>query len=155
MTSTIKPQLTALGNQTITLANLASSTGGVGRQSTLIDTSAYELLHVFGKVTLGTPTGTGSIWIYPIKADSTSPAANMATGNAGANDAGITMPSYVAPLDTIATANTANSTYQFDCVFPDPGYAAGIAVVHNTGGNLNANTSMHTIEFVGQNRIAT
>ena len=137
---------------TITLASLASSTAGVGRQSTLIDNSSdkFQKIHLFCKVTTGTsPTASKGIYVYLIKADKTA-SANVITDSAGTSDAGIT----VVTAQQIAgafTSSTSNTAYAFDCVIQNPGPMWGIAIVHDTGVALHATGGNHAAYYVGEN----
>ncbi len=145
-TQNIKPKFASSANLTITVASLASSTSGVGRQSTLVDNSSnrYGLIHLFGKITTGTsPTASRTIWVYLIRGNGT-----LRTDGAGASDAALTVVT-AELIKAIPTDNTSNKTYTFDAWIPDPGPEWGVAVVHNTGVNLNATAGNHQISWVG------
>jgi len=136
---------------TITLASLASSTAGVGRQTTMIDnTDNAQMVRVYFKVTTGTsPTNNKTIQFYLLTGDGLSP--NIATDSAGANDAGITI--VTAPLVYIVqTSNTSDVTYKGSFLIRNPGPYWGIAVVHDTGVNLNATAGNHAITYVVENQ---
>lgn len=137
---------------TITLASLASSVAGVGRQSTLVDNSSdkFQTIHLFVKVTTGTsPTANRGIYVYLLKSDKTS-SANVITDNAGTSDAGLTVVSAQQIAGT-TTTNTSNQAYSFDCIIQNPGPMWGIAIVHDTAVNLNSTAGNHAVYFVGEN----
>lgn len=152
MPTPITSVFTATSALTITLASLATSTTGVGRQSTFIDNSSnlFQIIRVYYKVTTGTsPTANKSIQFYLLTQDTAS-SPNIVTDGAGASDAGLTIQS--APLvHVIQTLNTSDKTYQGSFLIRNPGIAWGIAVVHDTGVNLNSTGSNHAIRFVGEN----
>lgn len=136
----------------ITLASLASSASGVGRQSTLVDntTTGYPSVIVFYKVKLGTsPTGDTLVVFYLIRNESTD---SIADDSAGASDAGISVLNAL----PIATATTKASPSTGDVLegsftIPDVGPSWGIAVVQSTGAALDSTGSNHKITFVGIN----
>lgn len=135
---------------TITLASLASSTSGVGRQSTLVSNiSASEgamIVRVYYKITTGTsPTVNTPILLYLLQGDAASP--NITTDNAGASDAGLTVVN--APLvAVIQVTATSNQTYEGSFIVRNPGPLWGLAVVNSTGVNLNATGGNHAIRYV-------
>jgi hypothetical protein len=151
MANEIKAKYGASTALTITLASLATSTAGVGRQSTMVDNSSnkFQRVHVFFLVTTGTsPTANKGIMFYLIKGDD--PTANIRTDNAGASDAALT----VVTADQVygaATSNVSDTGYRGSFVIENPGPAWGIAVVHDTAVNLNATAGNHSIRFVGEN----
>lgn len=138
---------------TITLASLATSTAGVGRQSTMVDNSSDlgQMIRVYFKVTTGTsPTANKTIQFYLLTADKTS-APNVITDGAGASDAGLTVVS--APLvHVIQTTSTSNQSYQGSFLIRNPGVAWGVAIVHDTAVNLNSTGSNHAIYYVIENQ---
>lgn len=140
---------------TITLASLASSAAGVGRQSTLVDntTTQFQKIHLYWKIATGTtPTVSTPISIYLLKADKAS-SADTITDGAGASDAGLTVVS-AKQIDGTVVSATSNVEYQGDCVINNPGPCWGVAVVQGTGAALNATGGNHAIWFVGENPIA-
>lgn len=152
MPNEIKAKLGASAALTITLASLASSEAGVGRQSTMVDNSSAlaQLVHVFFKVTTGTGPTTGrSINFYLVKRDNhASP--NIATDNAGGSDAALTVVT-ADLVYSVPTDNTSDKTYRGSFVIPNPGPSWGIAVVHDTGVNLNATAGNHELRYVTEN----
>jgi hypothetical protein len=152
MANEIKAKLGTTTQLTITLASLASNTAGGGRQSTMVDntTTLYQLVHLYGKITTGTsPTASRGIYVYLLKADkSASP--NVATDNAGASDATITIAT-AQQIGSILTDATSDKTYRFDAVIYNPGPSWGVAVVQDSGVSLNATAGNQAIWYVGEN----
>lgn len=139
-------------SMTCTLASLASSTSGVGRQTTLIDNSVtkFKRIHVYWKVTTGTsPTANKGIYIYLLKADAPS-GANIITDGAGTSDAGLTVVS-ANQISGAVTSSSSDVTYRGDCVINNPGPCWGLAIVHDTAVNLNSTGGNHALYFVGEN----
>ncbi len=137
---------------TITLASLATSTVGVGRQSTMIsNTDNAQMVRVFFKVTLGTsPTTNKSIQFYLLNGDDPS-SSNIRTDAADASDAGITI--YTAPLVfIIQTDSTTGRIYRGSFLIRNPGPEWGIAVVHDTAVNLHATGGSHELRYVIENQ---
>ena len=139
---------------TITLASLASSTSGVGRQSNLVDntTDLAQMIRVYYKVTTGTtPTANKTINFYLITADApTSP--NIITDGAVTTDAGLTVTS--APLvASITVSNVSDKTYQGSFLVRNRGKAWAIAVVHDSVAALNATGSNHSLRYIIENQI--
>ena len=137
---------------TITLASLATSTTGVGRQSTLVDNTStkYQKIHLWGKITTGTsPTASKGIYIYLIKADKAS-SADLITDGAGASDAALTVVC-AQQVCGAPTSSTSNVAYTFDFVIHNPGPCWGIAVVHDTAVNLHATGGNHAFYWLGEN----
>lgn len=133
---------------TITLASLASSTSYVGQQSTLVDNSNNgQIIRIYYKVTTGTsPTTAKTIQFYLITGD----ISNIRTDGAGASDAAITIVG--APMvGCVLTDATSDKTYQGSFLIRNPGMEWGIAVVHDTGVNLNSTGSNHSIRYVIEN----
>ena len=151
MANEIKAKHGAPVAMTITLASLATSTVGVGRQSTLVDNeSNAQLVHVYFKVTTGTsPTANKSINFFLLKRDDhASP--NTATDNAGASDSGLTVVT-ADMVYSVATSSTSDVAYRGSFVIANPGPSWGIAVVHDTGVNLNSTGGNHTLHYVVEN----
>lgn len=145
--------LTTLGTAvplTITLTSLASSTAGVGRQSTLFDNTTIKApaALITGKVKVGTtPTINKSIYIYLCRYDNT---AAFGDDNVGTTDAGITILN--SQLIRVMAVNSASTglTYYFSvdtAGFGMLGSKVAIAVVQDTGVALDATGASHVIEF--------
>lgn len=133
---------------TISLASLATSTAGVGRQSTIVDnsTTKYDgaLLNVLIK--LGTsPTANKSVFIYLIQSDGTN-----RTDGAGASDAALTIKN--AALIGIMTTGAAPATgdnLRKTFEITGLGQEWGIAIVHDTAVNLDSTGGNHVIKYTG------
>lgn len=134
---------------TITLASLASSTSGVGRQSTLIDnTDTAQMVHVYVQVTVGTnPTADTNIYVYLIKGDGT-----HRSDGAGASDAGLTVVNARLLGVIRVTAATSDTAYYGEFIVRNPGPEWGIAIVHDTGVNLNATGSNHAVRYTTEDQ---
>lgn len=137
---------------TITLAALASSTVGVGRQSNMINNlDNAQFIRVFFKVTTGTsPTNNKSIKFYLLTGDDPA-SSNIRTDGAGANDAGLTVET-ASLVYVVQTDNTSDKTYQGSFLIRNPGAEWGIAVVHDTGVNLNATGGNHELRYVTEDQ---
>lgn len=152
MAAEIKEKFDTEGSFTITLASLASSTSGAGRQSTIVDNTAtrYSKLLIFAKIRVGTgPTANRTIRLFLIRDDNNG--SNYRTDGAGASDAALTIVN-AQPIAVIyVDATTSDKDYYFDCVVENPGPKFGIAVVHDTGVNLNSTGSNHYVRYIGVN----
>ena len=137
---------------TITIASLASSTTGVGRQSTIVDNTStrYQKIILYCMITTGTtPTANRSIRFYLIRDDNDS--TNYRTDGAGASDAALTVK-MAQPIGSLyIDAATSNLAYYGDFVIENPGPKWGVAIVHDTAVNLNATGGNHYIRYVGVN----
>lgn len=135
---------------TITLSEMASSTAGVGQQSTIVaNTDNFQIVHVFVKVTVGTtPTIDTNIYVYLIKGDGTN-----RSDAAGATDADWTVIN-ARKLGVIrVNATSSDIPYYGEFVVYNPGLQWGIGIVHDTGTNLEAETgTLHQVYFVGENQ---
>lgn len=137
---------------TITLASLASSTSGVGRQSTLVDnsTNRYQAVMLYVKIKQGTsPTSSKGVYIYLLRDDG---AAGVTTDGAGASDAAITVLNaqligFLANKSSAATGDVVQDAFLIE----RPGPKWGVAIVHDTVAALDATGGNHTVEFVGMN----
>lgn len=152
MTATGKDTFASLGTFTITLAALASSAVGVGRQSVLIDNTAnrFSEANIYCKFTVGTPTANTLIYVYLLRRDNVS----LADDNAGTGDASLTVVN--APLlgNVLVSGTTVNAAYsasfntrQFGALGPQ----WGVAVVNSSGATLNGTAGSHSITYVGIN----
>ena len=151
MANKILPFYETAGTLTISLASLASSTSGVGRQSTIVDnsTTRCKRIRIYGKVKLGTSPAAGAIYIYGIRGEKTGTA--FRTDAAGATDAGLTILN--APIIGVFATKGSPATgdvITFDCIFEDPGPEWGICVVQNTTVNLDSTAGNHVIEYRGE-----
>lgn len=131
---------------TITLASLANSTAGVGRQSTLITSNTASSALIGFKFTTGTsPTANTLVYLYLIRGDGT-----LTDDAAGASDAGITIVN--APLlGTLLISTTgSNTTYTalFDTKFLGSlGPTFGVAVVNSSGATANGTGGNFAVEY--------
>jgi len=138
---------------TITLASLASSTSGVGRQSDIVDNTSnkYQDLIIYVKIKLGTsPTSNRGIYVFLIRDDNH--ATNHRSDGAGSSDAALTVLN--APMIGAITDGT--SAGNGDVLYGEflvhrPGPKWGIAIYHDTGANLDSTGSNHWARYVGLN----
>ncbi len=134
----------------ITLAGLASSTGGVGRQSALVDnTSAgHSAVHLFVKVKLGAnPAAHKTVQLYLLQGDGT----GLRTDGAGTADAPLAVRN--APLLGVLTTGATPGgglVLQKQFFVSEPGPQWAIAIVHDTGAPLDSAPSAHEVRWVGQ-----
>jgi hypothetical protein len=139
---------------TLTLASLANSTAGVGRQSTLVDntTNLFDSANIYLNIKVGTSPGANSlIYVYLIRSDNNG-GSQIADDNAGASDAGITIvnASLLGVILCSATSTGANYRKSFDTRVLGPlGPEWGIAVVNSTNVALNASEGVYS--FIGVN----
>jgi hypothetical protein len=147
MANEIPQKYSAVNNFTITLASLADSSSGVGRQSTMVTTATdYECIHVDLKVKQGTsPTGNRYVYVYVIRGNGTG-----RDDGAGASDAALTvysaeclgaMPNKASP----ATGDLLQKHFTIE----RPGLEFGIVVVNNTGVNLDSTEGNHSYTWYG------
>lgn len=135
---------------TITLASLASSTTRVGRQSTIVDNTTVQaprvLVHY--KIKQGTsPTGSKAVYFYLIRGDANGTAHR--DGEAGASDAGLTIAPNLSPIHIAANKSSPSTgdVLQGSFLVEAPGPKWGIAVVHDTGVDLDSTGSNHWIRY--------
>lgn len=156
MANAVKPLYGTVTAFTKTLASLASSTAGVGRQTTLVDlsTSRPQKLGVSVKITLGTsPTANTAVYVYAIRSDKNGTA--LRDDGAGASDAAWTRKSAELVrrpngdpliLYTGAAPSTGDVLTGVG-IIDDPGQECGIGIVHDTGVNLNSTEGNHTLSY--------
>lgn len=135
---------------TISLGSLASSTVGVGRQTTLVDntTARYQALEILVKITQGTsPTGSKFVYVYGIRGDGTT-----RVDGAAATDNGITVLSaeLIGVMPNKASPSTGDVLVG-SFIFENPGPEWGVAIVHDTVAALNATGSNHAVAYIGIN----
>jgi len=143
----------ARADLTITLASLASSVAGVGRQSTIVDNTAtkYTQVDVILQVkTQATTAASSVVSVYLIRDDGN--ASPKRTDAAGASDAGLTQlnAELIGTLTTGATTAAQTITGIFPVLSPGPKW--GILVVNSTGTTLDTTAGNHYAGFVGHNR---
>lgn len=137
---------------TITLGSLASSTSGVGRQSTIVDntSTAYTAIWVACNIKCGTsPASNAPVYIYLIRDDNNG--THIRDDGAGATDAGLTVVNapLIGTLFTKASAATGDPLKGTFYV-PAPGPKFGIAVVQATTVALDSTNGNHVINYVGE-----
>ena len=136
---------------TITLASLASSAAGVGRQSTFVDneTTRYMDLLVFLKIQVHSSAVTADTTIdcYLLRGDDHTE--NVHTDDAGDSDAGITIKNATKIGSLRVTAVTADLYYTGEFLIHRPGPSWAIAVVQNTGQVLGSTEGNHIKRWVG------
>jgi hypothetical protein len=149
--ASVKDAFAAGAAFTVTLASLASSTSGVGRQSTIIDNTSNLYLSALVALAIKagtTPTANSLIYVYLIRDDNDTP---VIDDNGGASDAAITIVN--APLLGVILVNSATSNLVYSRIFDTSqlgplGPKWGIAIVNSSGVALNA--SGHVTEWVGR-----
>lgn len=138
---------------TITLGSLATSTTGVGRQSTIVDntTNRYQDILLSVSIKQGTsPTGNKSVQIYLIRDNNDGTA--ILDDNAGVSDAALTVLN--APLIGTLINKSSPSTGDVlagNFLITRPGPKWGIAIVHDTGVNLDSTNGNHVVSYIGLN----
>lgn len=136
---------------TITLASLATSTGGVGRQTDLVTNASpcKPRVWVWVSIKQGTsPTSNKSVFVYAIRGDGT-----RRDDGAGASDAALTVlnAKLLGVLGNKASGAATGDVVQGWFVFDDPGPEWGIAIVHDTGVNLDSTGGNHAIYYSYEN----
>ncbi len=135
---------------TITLASLASSVAGVGRQSTIVDNTStkYNLIELSVNTKMGTsPTANGLVLIYLIRDNNDGTA--IIDDSAGVSDAGLTVVN--APLAGILRNpdGTTGNVLKCNFILRDVGPKWGVAVVNSSGVALDATGGNHVISWAG------
>ena len=138
---------------TITLASLASSVAGVGRQSGIVDntTNRYQDILLSLSIKQGTsPTGNKSIQVYLIRDNNDG--TPIRDDSAGVADAAITVlsASLVGILINKATPSTGD-VLKANFLISRPGPKWGIAIVHDTVAALDATGGNHVVSYIGMN----
>jgi hypothetical protein len=152
MLSEIKALFGAKTAMTITLGGLASSTSGLGRQTTIVDntTARYQLVHIYYSIKLGTsPTSNKGIYFHLISDDGVT---TIRSDSAGASDASLQVVN--APQVEAATTGASAATGSVIAghfLVRNPGPKWGLAVYHDSGVALDATNSNHVIEYIGEN----
>lgn len=154
MPSELKAKFGASTALTITIAGLATSTAGVGRQSTIVDNTSdkFQQILLYVKIKLGTsPTNATRADIYLIRDDNHG--TNHRTDGAGASDAGLTVlnAQLIGSINTKSSGVATGDNIYGEFVIDQPGPKWAIAIVHNTGVNLDSTGSNHWARYVGVN----
>lgn len=132
----------------LTLASLASSTGGVGRQSDMIANPDGEReLRLYIKITQGTsPTSARAAYVYLLLGNED---ASYRTDGASNIDSGLTVlnaQQICALRNKISGAATGDVMYKEVLTRIAAPYW-GIAIVHDTGVNLDSNSATHFVKY--------
>lgn len=155
MPNEIKDKFGASAAMAILLGGLASSTTGVGRQTTLVDNTVarYGRVIIYAKITLGTtPTGGRGVYFHILRKDNTpTPNAHIDDG-AGTTDAGHTVLNATRVWTMIDKATPATGDILQDSfVIESPGDYWGLSVNHDTEVALNYLEENHYIRYEGLN----
>lgn len=154
MANEIKSLYGATTSMTITLASLASSTAGVGRQSDIVDntTTRYSALLIFVQVKLGTsPTSNRGVYVHLIRGDNDG-GSTIRSDGAGTSDAALTVlnAQQIGGLQDSSSASTGDVlTGEFLVLEPGPQW--GIAIHQDTGVAFNATGSNFIVKYIGIN----
>jgi hypothetical protein len=153
MANEIKAKFGAATEMVITLASLATSTAGVGRQSDLVSNTSdrFSAILLFVKVKLGTtPVANKGVYIHLIR--DSGDVTPIRSDSAGTSDAPLTVLNSE-QIGGLQGDNTTTSGQVLSSCFviQDPGPKWGIAVHHDTGVNLDSTGSNHSIRFLGIN----
>ena len=139
----------ASGVLSITLTGLASSTAGVGQQSTmLINTGTrYKRIRLYSQITLGnSPTANKGVYFYALRGDNN----GFRTDNASGVNTGISILN-ADPIGVMSNTSTVNNTALYkDMILEDPGPEWGVAVTHDTVASLNMTGALHFIRYIGE-----
>ena len=137
---------------TITLASLASSTSGVGRQGTIIDNTSdrFFKVEVTASIKLGTsPSTNTAVYIYLIRSDNSG--SNHRTDQAGTSDAALTVVN-AQVIGILGKASPSTGDVLSDSwTVEDPGPKWTVAVVNSSGASLDSTGGNHYVGFVGIN----
>lgn len=136
----------------ITLASLASSAVGVGRQGAIIDntTTRYRDILIWAFVKQGTsPTGNRSAVLYLIRDDNN----GHRDDGAGVADAAITiLNSQIISIGiNKSSPSTGDVIYLPTAIIHRPGPRWTVALTHDTGVNLDSTEANSRIFWVGIN----
>lgn len=152
MANAIKPLHASPSALTISLASLASSTSGVGQQSTEVDntTNRYGKIELSVSVKLGTsPTANRCVYVHFVRsnADSTP----IRDDGAGSTNAGHTAVNAPVVLCLFSPTGTTGTTLSGTCVVDDPGPKWLVSINHDTGVALDSTAGNHVVSFIGIN----
>lgn len=152
--SAILDKFSSTTSQTMTLANLASSTAGVGRQCTLLDNTTNRYMDILQylkvqSLTATVHTANTSVQVYLLRASTAGTPTR--TDAAGASDAALTVKNARLLGILRFTVTTVDEVTTGDFLINRPGPTWGIAVVQDSGQNLNTTEGNHIKEFIGLN----
>ena len=146
MSTTEKDSYSTPSVLTITLASLASSTSGVGRQSSAVaNANGSPLALVQFKVKLGTSPTAGLLTFYALRVDTTN---SLNDDGCGTSDAGITV-NYAPPVASFATKTSpaTGDVIEGSFILRDPGPEIAIALVQSSGVALDSTAGNHSVEI--------
>lgn len=154
MANEIKEKFSASTALTITLASLASSTSGAGRQSDIVDnsTTRYRRITIYAKLKQGTsPTSGRNAYFFLLRHDADG-TPHISDG-AGASDAALTVlnAQFIGAVRNKDSGAATGDNVYGEFVIENPGPKWGIAVYHDTGVNLDSTGSNSWIRWVGSN----
>lgn len=135
---------------TITLASLANSTAGVGRQSTEIDntTNRYNKIEVSCNIKMGTsPTADTLVYVYLVRNNNDTTA--IRDDGAGASDAGLTVVNSQIIGSLRNPSTSTGNVLKGNFIVDDPGPKFCIAIVNSTGASLDSTGGNHVISYAG------
>lgn len=131
---------------TITLASLANSTAGVGRQSTIITGNTARSAIIACKITVGTtPVANSLIYVYLVRGDT-----SIGDDGIGLSDAALTVVN--APLLGTILCSAATSNVAYYGIFDTKplgslGPDFGVAIVNSTNVALNSTAGNHLVDY--------
>jgi hypothetical protein len=136
---------------TITLASLASSTAGVGRQSTEIDntTNKFNRIEVSASIKLGTsPSSNAAVYLYLIR--NNNDGTPIRDDGASASDAAWTQKAaqLIGVLPTGPSAATGD-VLRGNFIINDPGAKWSVGVVNSSGVALDSTGGNHVMSWNG------
>lgn len=136
---------------TITLASLATSTAGVGRQGTVIDntTTRFNRVEISASIKLGTsPVSNTAVYLYIIRSNNDGTA--ILDDIAGASDAAWTQKAaqVIGVLPTGPAAATGN-VLSGNFIVNDIGAKWTVGVVNSSGVNLDSTGGNHVVSWNG------
>jgi hypothetical protein len=136
---------------TITVASLATSTAGVGRQSTEIDntTTRFQRVEFSASIKLGTsPVSNTAVYLYLIR--SNNDGTPIRDDGAGASDAAWTQKAapQIGVLPTGPSAATGD-VLKANFIVTDVGAKWSLGLVNSSGAALDATGGNHVISYNG------
>jgi hypothetical protein len=154
MASEIKDKFTTSAALTITLASLASSPSGVGRQSTLVDntTTRYAMIKIYAKFTLGiSPTGSRAVYLFLISSDKDATTPSRDDGAGASDQAWTRLNADLIKEGRDQASPSTGDVVLFSGIIDNPGPEWGVGVYQDTGVALNSTGGNHWIRWIGIN----
>lgn len=141
------------GSSTAAVITMAGMANGLARQSDMVDNSSnrFQMMEVAVNTKLGTSPVEGSLDVYLIR--SSGPGGTpIRTDSAGASDATIT----ILNAELIKSIYTGDSPSTGDVLkdvmlIENPGEEWGIAILNDTGVNLDNTGGNHVVSYKGSN----